>query len=349
MKIRYITATTTLVLLCLLSGPLRAQGGHGDPGIVDKVEQQLRETDDVLQRARNAVRSSNNPIAEQTLVQAIRLQESAWESFAAGSYQTAMFLTRQARERAMSALTVGRQAQQYEGVLQRRLERAADMLDRVRDHLSELKDEPLNAIYENALTNLDRAWEFYRTGQHRPAVKLADQVEKAAEKLLSRRNAELRNRQQFRQRLENMERLLEQAEITTENCESEVAPRLMERAENTVRVAEELGRQDRYLAALQSLRQARQMVLQASRECEGPDQLIRRYERLKKHADELSELLSSGPGATDDPALKLVEQAREQLKIAREQLDQDRLEAASAPLQAAQLALRQAQKHLESR
>ena len=90
------------------------------------------------------------------------------------------------------------------------------------------------------------------------------------------------------------------------------------------------------------------MAQRALAECQGSDQLLSRYERLRQRAETLMELASDGSGQAGTTAKRLIEQAYDQLEIAKSYIDKGKPEQALPSLQATELALRQAQRYIES-
>jgi len=349
MKKLLYTLLTALVMT-LATGSTYAQMGSNDQ--IEQLRLFLEQNDEILERARDAVRATNvsTPLAEMTLQQASKLQESAWESFRLERYSMAYSLARRARDKANAVLAAIRQTHQDEGetVVQRRLERAADLLDRAKGSATDGQRRLMRTLYETANSNLHRAWEFYRNGQYRPALKLADQVEKTAQKILTMNNAATRGQHQLERRLENANQLMDRAQSAVADCGSESAGRLMDRADDALMMARRLEQENRPLAALQALKNAREMAQRALAECQGSDQLIVRYERLRQRAEMLTELVSNTSGQAGTTARRLIEQAYDQLEMAKSYIDRGKPEQALPALQATSLALRQAQKYIES-
>jgi hypothetical protein len=347
-KLLYTLITATVLILA-------SSATHAQMGSNDQIEQLLlflEQNDEILERASDAVRATNvsTPLAEMTLRHAVNLQVSAWKNYEEKRYSMAYSLARKARDKANAVLAAIRQTHQDEGetVVLRRLERAADLLDRAKGSVADGHRKTLRTLYETANSNLHRAWEFYRNGQYRPALKLADQVEKTAQKILTMNNATTRGQQQFERRLENSNQLMDRARSAVADCGSEAARRLMDRAGDALMIARKMEQESRPMAALQALKNAREMAQRALAECQGSDQLMVRYERLRQSAEALMELVSNGSGQAETTAKRLIEQAYDQLEMAKSYIDKGKPEQALPSLQATELALRQAQKYIEN-
>ncbi len=345
MKMKNLTFLSVLLLLFLAGQFAWAQGGGNGESAV---RQELEKTDELIDRVEEAVRASNSAIGAQVLTQAKEVQSQAWTLHRGNSYGMALATTRRARELAASALANSRNTEQLEGVVLRKLEQARDLMERVKEQAIGLDNDAFNSMFENARGNLVRAWEFYRSNQYRTSLKLADQVEKAAEKLINLARQQNRSGAEFERRREYVERLLMQAREAVADCDSEIARQLLDQAENTYQTALQMQSQKHLQAGLQALRQTRQSALKAAGECQGMDRLQARYETLRGRVDRLAEQVREMSGDNALAAGKLVRQAYEQLDITREHLEKDDMEPAMAALQAARLAMRQAQRYIDN-
>jgi len=334
-----LTILATLVLLC---SQTFAQGGQN----IDRVRQELERTDELIQQAREIVLGSNSAVASQALDRAVALQDQAWGDFHGQRYGQAYVLTMKARGQVTLAASNSRQTEQLEGVVQAKLEKAGELLQRAHDALSGYPGDNLGALFDNARTNLDRAWEFFRGRSYRPALKLAEQVDQAARKLLDLAQEARRLDSEYGRWTENIDRLLEYVRELVADCESRAGRTYLEQAEQARSSAASLYADGHISAALQALKQARGAARQAARECHGADNLQERYDRLRVEADRTAENLRSFEGNGRETALKLVDQAYQQLDLASKYMDGDEIESVQIALQAAQLALRQAQRYI---
>jgi hypothetical protein len=335
-------ALAVFLSFLILAPVLKAQDGEHNLG-TEMLRAELDRTDEMIDRAKDAIQNLGNPQAALALQMAEKLQQQSRDYFdkGAGYYKTSLSLTFQAREQVRIALSVGGQIEQNDGAVQRRLEHAQDLLDRAADAIQDDDNRSMHAIYDAAKDNLDRAWEFYRNKQYRPALKLADQVENAAEKLLALENGEGIRSEDFDRRLENVSRFLDQAKEATDGCNSASAATLLEEARKAFDLSKGLFDKGQIDAAFQALRQARTLAGTAARDCQGIDRLSQRYDRLRAETDRTSEKVQALQGRNRDAAEKLVNQAYRQLELAQGYIRTGQAEKATAALQAAQLALRQ--------
>lgn len=324
---------------------------HAQTGITrERLEGELERTDEAISRAREVVVATNSAAAKLAYDHSVSLQTQAREQYRLGSgpgngnWEMSLRLTMQARQRASEAIAAGRETEQNEAALQRRLERAQDLLEQARLAVGDSDRQMLLALYESGRRNLDQAWEFYREQQYRAALKLSNQVERTAEKLLQAANRDLQRDQNFKRQTENVRRFIEQVRGQTADCAQLTAAPLLQQAEQAQLLARQAEEEGSRQAALRSLQSARELADQALRECTGDQNLSRRYERLMAQADRLNDEVNPG----DQAARILLNQAREQLKMARGYIEGDQSQAAAAALKAAQLSLDEAQRRAQS-
>ncbi len=330
----------------ILSGHALAQGGQRQSRDRELLQMELERTDQILEQAEAMANASDNPQAALAVQQAKKLQQQAWDDFNLGTPSgdaKARVETLKAREFGRISLATGRQTEQNDAVIQRVLEHAQELMDRAADALSGSGNTSLQGVYDAAKDNLSRAWEFYQQKKYKPALKLATQVQNTAEKILSAASGTDQNPENFERRRDNVSRMMDQARLALEDCKSASAAGYMTDAQKAFDLADDLYAQTRVPAALQALRRARDLASSATRECQGNDALLRRYERLKTLADQLTEQLATVSGSTRDDAQKLISQANEQLVLAQGYMNSGKADQGLAALQAAQLALRQAQ------
>lgn len=308
----------------------------------EKIRTELERTDEVIERAVEAVRSTNAPVAGLALQKAIELQKGAREWFRHGQLPAAYNQTIKAREQAKSALVRSRLTEQGETVVLRKLERAGELLERAKEAMPQGPDGRLQTIYESAKNNLNRAWEFYRIQQYRAALKLANQVINAGQDILNAANRQIRRYAEFERRSEAVAELIAKAREKVVECGSDDALRLVEQARKMYQLSQEPASEGKYAAALRNLQQARKMAIEASKMCNGVGALSRRHERIKNETDRLTEKISPDNGA----ARKLLNQVYEQLQLAEGFINRQQTEAAAAALKAAHLTLNQLKKRL---
>lgn len=343
-----------LLALSLCPAVTQAQFGNGQMQM-NRLERELEITDDVIRKAQEEIGPDGNALAVAALAGAAQRQEWARgqyqelrHQFNQLRYQAALSETLKAREKAASALANVRRLEQYDGIVVRDLERARDLLDKARELLA-VSDHPgLRATIQSADNNLKQAWEFYRSGNLRPAYKLAGQAEKAARKILETANAALHKQGVYERRHQRVGEYLDQIRLMLGGCTSEEAHGFLNRAETAYRLAEESDEQDRPGMALRQLQVARDLAAKAENRCQGGESLESFYNRLMAELERLEDLASEHISGPDTETIRsMLDQAREQLDTARTLLNDQQFETAAISLKAAQLALRQARRLLE--
>ncbi len=345
---------TYLLGLCLalvLVAPVLAQRGSGGAGI-EMLQAELDRTDQLIDRAQGVIMASGSTAAVQAFDVAVKRQSQAKARFnehtVAGNVACRL-LTMSARDAVHLALRLvapgqgGGGNELQDGAVQRRLDLAGNNLDRAQDIISQSDNSNLAALYQAAKNNLDRAWEFYRSKQYRPALKLADQVNMAAEKIMSLAGeTDAQGEGTFERRETNVSALVDQAKQMLQDCQSQSAGNLVSQAEQSLSLANDLD-QKQQTGALAALRNARELALKAMQECRGNGQLEQHYTQLLSRLDRDREQATGLTGSTRDQVDKLFSQARDQLTLARGFLDQNQPMRAQAALQAARLGLQQAE------
>lgn len=329
----------------MIGVPLSAQNIQNQ--LRNRVQAELENTERIIERAQDQVQLVDNPVAVTALVQAEKIQEEARGQFENEAFEQAYKLTLLARQRANAALSNCRQTEQNEGVLMQKLERAGDLLERAKEFLDLGENESLQAVYDMAEDNLTQAWEFYRNGDFKPALKLANQVIKAAQKIVSSYNDQINKFAFYERQRENVSQLMENARLAIKECHNESARQFMEQAENAFFNAEELSGEKHYRSALQQLQQARGLALKAMQACQGVETLTNHYQRLKTEAERLAERIAAQDGQFDGEVSKLMTQLEQQLALSLQFINNDDLKPATAALKAAQLIMNQLQSHTQ--
>jgi len=334
-----------LVGMLVISAP----SGHAQTGntIIENIRLELQRTDEIIDRAREMVRASKEPASALALEQAIALQKQAWDNFYKATlegYTFAHRLTQQAREQAKQALSSARFSEQGQDAVLSKLERTEDLLRQAHEEMPSTVDESLRTIFDTARRNLGQAWEFYRNGQYRPSVKLANQVEKTAKRLLQIANRQHNFEANFQRRLEAVKQFIDRVEGEAKNCQSEPAQILIQNAKSALQTAVDLAAKGQYEQASRHLQQARKFATDAADLCGRAKEFGGAIDRLTNEAERLREQIRPG----DENGMKLLEQVFGQIENAKDFIARQDSEAAAAALRAAQLTLKQLQRYLDT-
>jgi len=345
--------TIHILILALMTG-LEASvsakgggGGQGDPR-VDRIRMEMEQTDQIIERAKDAVDVSKAPAAKLALEKAMQLQQRARDEFQKGNlngYLAASKLTRDARNLAKKALVASRYSEQNEDRVLARLDRVQDLLDRAREMLNDSDNKRMRPLFDLAVDNMDKAWQFYRSNQHRVALKLADHVESTARRIMQASGRGPGTAGQYTGRMENLERHMERLRQRMQDgeCGSEAAKKFMEQAERAAQISREAAARGDVDIAFESLQQAQRLASEAAGYCENGYQLQHQYERMKARLDDLSEEVPSGTTAHE-----ILDQATRQLELAKQKIRDEEFDAAAAALRVAQMQLRQVEEQLRS-
>lgn len=348
MNKKYFRYLLTLSLILVLSPMVVGQGqGEVNRGML---EAELERLGELIQLADEAVRASSSVPAEVQLASAKALRDEASpivlsQGSSPAELSAAGQMIRQARELAKSALASARYTQQKQDVVQRKLERANELLLRTREQLSlREKTQAMLTLYETAEDNLRNAWEFYRDGEYRPALKLANQVENAVRSMASAASRDAQGTGSYERYSESVKQLLESARNQIAECDSETAIKLIEEAQVSYNSARDMMSEDKPQPAMEALKTAKKLATRARLECSGFDgSLSERYERIMNEADAAAELVS-----TDNAeAQRLLEQVYRQLDLAEGYIADRQTQEAAASLKAAELSLNQLLKLLD--
>lgn len=335
---RVIIQSTIALLTLLLVGSALGQGSQYGR---QTVEREIQRTQQFLEQVRDAIMQADVPQAQALLEQAKGNQQRAMDALQGDQLLMAARFTRAAREQAKTALSLARRVEQYDGAVQRQLEIAGDLLERLDVALGQQDRRGLRQMYETLRDNLSTGWEFYRQREYKPAYKLANQVENAARKMLAAVGPQGGNPQEYERRREHLQQLYNEAREQLGECDSEVARAYHEQARQAYELAEQMHRDGHTDQALETLQRARQLVLQASRECLGDQQLEQQFERLRAELDGLNQVAADADPALQERVRALLGQAEDHLKRAREQFQAGQTESTAAALKAASLTLNQ--------
>jgi hypothetical protein len=335
-----IMATAFFLLLWVPS--VFAQPDPGSTAIA-KARAELERTDQVIERAKDAVRTSSAPVAQVALQYAQKLQEQAWTAFRDTRYQQAVLLTRQAREKAQDAMSRSRVTEQNDDLVLRKLESVGGMIDKVREAIQGGSDAHLRDILQAAQESLGKAWEFYRGQQYRPAIKLTNQVERVLRKVLQQSDRQRRGDDTLRESRERVKETIDDARRVVSECGSDKGMTMLEQAERQYRLALELAEKGSSQAAGKELARVRQMALDAEKECGN----LAGLENRCRHLLDLADRLKAQTDPTDESLQKLLEGAYEQLYRAKALIGAAELKGAAAALKAAQMSLNQLRHRLE--
>lgn len=336
-----------LVITCLLVTRITYSKTQITDANAENQRIELKRTDELIDRARKNLRTSNEPTSALVLEQAIGLQKQAWDNFSKGTFEGYAFsdrLTHQARELVKQARSNARFSEEDKDAVSNKLERAKNILRQAQDEMPTTINESRRTIFESAQRNLKLASEFYRNGQYRPAVKLADRVEKTASRLLLIANRQQNFHVNFQRRLEAVKQSINLVANEASDCHSEQAHNLIQNARKALQTAVELASKGRHEAAARHLQKSRKLATDAADLCGRARQFNNALERLTREAERYRDQI--GPG--DESGMRISHQVFDLLENAKEFMAGQDSDATVAALKAAQLTLKQLERYLDS-
>jgi hypothetical protein len=328
--------------LLLISGVSLAQ--------IDKLTTALDRTDQVIEKAKEVVGKSNSERAEYLLEVAIRLQEraislkkqserydNAVQATQAGKY------TFSAREKALRAIAIARQAAENEDYIRRRLERSDDLIRRIEEKTQPDTPDRIMLILDTARKKQQRAVELFRNRRFKMALQLTMQVEKSLEKMFEQVGGYVKTRKRFESLQERYYTLLDRIETGGSGDNAEIgAP--IERAENLCAEAERLADNGAIVRAEKTMQKAVEILLRIAENLKEPGKIKRALEHLKRRADTLKEKINA---SGHRQAGRMHQNAVEHLEKASALYREGNYEAAATQLQATRQILTRVEKLLE--
>jgi hypothetical protein len=328
--------------LLLISGVSFAQ--------VDKLTTALDRTDQVIEKAKEVVGKSNSERAKYLLEVAIRLQERAIslkkqserydnvaQAVQAGKY------TFSAREKALRAIAIARQATENEDYIRRRLERTDDLIRRIEEKAGPDRPDKIMLILDTARKKQQRAMELFRNRRFKMALQLTMQAEKSLEKMIEQVGGYVKTRKRFESLQERYYTLLDR--IETDGFGDDAKTRtLIERAESLCAEAGRLADNGAVARAEKTMQKAVEILLRIAENQKEPGKIIRALEHLKRHADILKEKIDA---SGHRQAGKLHQSAVEHLEKASALYQEGNYKSAATQLQAARQNLARVAKLLE--
>ena len=164
-------ARRLIALVVLLLGVLGASPAPAQTA--DRLEQELRRTDQVIDDASLVVRDGDSVRARDILDIARRIQRDAWESFPATRLLISRNLTLEARATAGRALSLAREDDTVRERAQREMDRAEQTIGRARDRVDEYPSPEATRLLDQASALLTRSRGTFGEQHYLAAMRLA--------------------------------------------------------------------------------------------------------------------------------------------------------------------------------
>jgi hypothetical protein len=322
-----------LIIVWLTAVPAGAQFGD-----MQRLQTALEKTDQVLDRAREAVAQSGSERARNMLTIAMRLQTTAWERFQGNVVHFDLEVAAQigkftfgARQRAQQAIAITQQAEENEEYVRGRLEKTDDLIRRIRENVDADTPKGILLLLDSAREKQDRAAELFHNRRLRAALQLTLQTERTLEKATEELGSHLKAQRQYNSLLDRYLVLREQIELSGLADRPEVENRLTV-AEQTRLQAEQLASESKFDKAEKQIQQAVEVLSRVSERLREPAKIQTALESLQRTAQELeNKVATSGDAGLE----KQYKTALDHMERAAGFFQDGDYDAAAAQLQAA--------------
>jgi len=325
------------ILAAVSVGPAFAQWGNHE-----RLADEVGKTDEIIERAGEAVLKSGSERARNQLVMAMRLQKMARELLAmpANDFTETRALqigkyTVGARRKAQQAVAITRQAEENEDYVRRRMERTNDLIRQLREEIDDTVPPGIRALLDSAEDQQERAEELFRNRRLRVALQLTMQVEKSLQQALEQRGSHQRARKRYQAQVERYLSLQEQIQLAGPDDRPEIMIAL-ESAEQLLMQAENLIGENRYGRAEKTMMRAVETLTRAAERLREPAKIETALRHLSEEADRVRERVWTHGDARIQAQYQ---NARQHLDKASEMYRRGDYEAAAAQLQAARQVL----------
>ncbi|MCH9032681.1 MAG: hypothetical protein IIB00_10550 [candidate division Zixibacteria bacterium] len=316
----------------------------------ERVTTEIGRTEDGLMRAKEKVMEVAHSVSVASLERARSLLEiaftinhEAYKNCAAGHGRLALSLTMEARKKGAAALAAINTREENEQLVERYLNKTDELLARIREMVDSNLPRSLEARLRRAVETQRRAWELFRSGHPRMALKLTREVERTAREVIRILRRHAQDEGGFERRFQTVEEIINHVRESLADCDNKSAEEVLTKASSALAEAKELFREGHIQQARTALRLARELAQRARSLCQNQDRQSQYLDVFKNKADRLQEEATT---SDNRDALDLISKARNILTDAERLIADGLNEAASAQLKAAELLLRQAKRLL---
>ena len=308
---RITLAALAVAMFHLPGGVVFAQGSDQT-----NLERELERTEELIRQAAELARDAGNAQAMDLIHQAMEIQQQARNGFRNGNYEAARVRTTAARTIVTKVMALLLDPQDRADRVQQELQRTDDMLAKVRDHLGPGGPEIARTLVDATHRQQQQAWELFRGGSQRPALRMTYQVREVLGKV--RLQLEEFDPDRLEAQFQRIEELVRQASETAATSGNVRSAELADRAQQLLMRAREFVANGQYLAAKHHLNQARNFAgrsLQVSRSGDSPQAFERMAHQFEQRLARLTDLLT---GAPNDAATTLITESQEHYRLALE-------------------------------
>ncbi len=296
-------------------------------------------TTDIIQRARAIVAESGSIRARNLLQAAVRLHSKSVElsdlsmiNFMEQYMLQSEKLTFSARGKAQRSIAITRQALENEDNVRRRLEAATERLRRAEESIDSQSPQAVHQMLQTARQKLERAREFYLDHRLKPALQMLLQTEQTLGKMKGRLGGLADSRQRYQHLLEmflsaqeriNSMESLGGGQALTERLQN--MDRLLEQAQTRA----ELGDYD---GAVKLLQKGVGQIKRLAERAKAPNQVRTALERTRRQAEQISEQVAA---SSNRQVQKIYSDIGEYLNKAGQLADREQFDRAAIQIQAA--------------
>ncbi|MFQ5606479.1 MAG: hypothetical protein ACE5GA_00925 [Candidatus Zixiibacteriota bacterium] len=333
-----------LGLALTLGAEAQAQCGERIVVEIEQTEMGLMRAKEKVIEAAHSVSVASVERAKSLLEIAFTIQLQAKKNCQAGRGPLALGLTVEARKKGAAAIASINTRDENESLVERQLNKTDDLLARLREHIPADAPRPLRARIERVVETQRRAWELFRSGHPRMALKLTREAERSARQIARQLRQHGRLEEGLERRFAAVGELIDKVRQGLENCDNKRAPEVLEKASAALTEAKELFREGHLQQARTALKLAQRLAQRARALCNAQNRQGKFLQSLSARADQLAEKANS---QNNREALDLIGKARRILGDAEGLINDGLNEAAAGQLKAAELLLRQANRLLE--
>lgn len=332
----------TFLALGLLVLPAFAQG----PPDVMNLERELERTEEMIRQAAELAGAAGNAQAAELVKNAMELQEQARQAFRNGFFEVARIRTTAARTIVAKVMAMLLDPKERADRVESELQRTDDLLAKTREALGPAGPEMARSLLDAAFRQESQAWEQFRAGNHRPALRMTNQVREILTRL--RLQMEEFDPNRLEEAFSRTEEIVTKATEAAGSASSRVQE-LAEQAAHMLQRAHEFASNGQYLAAVHHLTQAQRLAHRALRLAGGQpdnDDYDRLAEQYQASFARIMDLLGQAP---NEAAGNLIQESREHFRLSSElyQAGPESQERAFAELNLAMRLLNKAKDLLE--
>jgi tetratricopeptide (TPR) repeat protein len=295
---------------------------------------ELERTDQVLQKAREAVVESGSERAKNLLLIGLKLQYTAKRfahDFTPMTMDQGLKYTISAREKAQRAIAITRQADENEAFVTRRLEKTNDMIRQVDARMGGDTPANIRLMLDSAREKQKRAMEFLRNGRLKAALQMTMQAEKTLHKIVEMISGFANTQKKYQVLTDRYYGLKERLDFQSYESQSGI-PDQLAKAEILRGEAESLVLENEYGKAAKAMQKSVEILSRIAEKVREPAKIETALANLNRKVEKIKEKVNT---LGDEPASKLYSDIIEHLSKGSSLFIMGNYDAAAAQIQAA--------------